>query len=254
MSPFGSKKNDFSRIIFFHVPKCAGSTVYASIRNAIGRRSLIDRLTGRSRSVLLHTVYHSSTIGNLISKARRASFVHGHFDWATYGNMECRNNDFLFTFLREPVSRLISSYNFFCSEQGWIYADLPGTPQDYDFEKYLEVSIQQNAWAVDNIMVRMFSGRFDANPQSDADWIALVDQASRRVSEFDFVGFHENFENDFKAVIHKLGFGGATLLTTNTTKKNRVDLSQVSASQDVVSRCTKWDDILYHRVKETGSK
>lgn len=91
------------RIVFLHIPKCAGSSVNKHFKANIG--------SGRSgKAVLLNSMTGSADDPVQVARAKAAPFVGGHFGWRTLEAV--RGEAFCFTVIREPVARLQSLYRF----------------------------------------------------------------------------------------------------------------------------------------------
>ncbi len=236
------------RHVFFHIPKCAGSTVYIHLEKHLGR-SRLDRMIGRKPSILLHTKHHSDHLHKMLPIARKARLVYGHFDWVTYKKMNPRTDDFMFTFLREPVDRLRSSYNFFCSPQGWKWIGLPGHPDDYTFEDYLKVDDESLHWQIDNVMVRTFSGSYDHVYQSDREWMEALEIAKTNIKKMSFIGFHHNFRSDFEELCKSIAIQSHQGAPENITSMRRLK-GKIEVTPMLVQR-TKWDKLLYSHALET---
>lgn len=235
------------RVLFFHVPKCAGTTVFEHLERHMGRTRL-DRALGRRTSMLIHTKHHADQLSQMTATASKARLVYGHFDWNTYLRMTLTTDDFKFTFLREPIERLKSSYKYFCSDQGWEFLNLSGKPSDYSFEEYLTAGEPSDQWAVDNVAVRMFSGSLDNTAVNDKDWEELLHVAKRRLSELDYVGFQENLNSDFARLCKTIGISSLNIESKRITNTSR-QIAENSSLSSEISKRTKWDEKLYRFAK-----
>jgi hypothetical protein len=240
------------RVIFFHVPKCAGTTVYEHLEQSLGRTK-VERIFRIRPTILIHTKHHAEQLPEMIKTGIKARLVYGHMDWDTYERLNPKPTDYLFTFLRNPMDRLRSSYNYFCSEQGWEWSCLSGKPEDYTFETYLEAAMEADRWSVDNVSVRMFSGSIDCAPSADQDWRELLELAKDRISQMDFVGFQENMHGDIKALSLNLGLTSWQAGRKRTTQKTRSVEDSLNLRAKIAS-CTKWDDQLFEFAKLQSAK
>jgi hypothetical protein len=230
------------RVVFFHVPKCAGSTVFSHLEKHRGR-TRIEKVLGRKPSILLHSKYHADSLSEKLQVAQRARLVYGHFDWGTYARMQPSDRDFRLTFLRDPIGRLKSSYNYFCSEQGWKWVELEGSPGDYSFKDYLRKTDASTFWQLDNVMVRMFGGNLDQPLETDAEWEALLSEATRNLDTLQFVGFQETFQSDIERLCKLLNIEGSQVATKNPTarpKEHEPDAELLG----LMKTFTKWDQKL----------
>jgi hypothetical protein len=250
------ERTSMKRAVFFHVPKCAGSTVYVHVKKQFKRkfsgRTIYDRLIGRKTSMLLHTKFHAEELGDKLASARQAKLVFGHFDWATYLDMAPHPDDYKFTFLREPKERLRSSYTFFCSPQGWGHLQLSGLPSDYTYTEYLSSKNQKNFWQVDNVMVRMFGGDFVSLEKTDAEWMELLSAAKRNLSELNYIGFQNNFDIDIVTLCNELGISSKKVKAVNRTVQPKEN-EECEHLQYLIEKRTKWDQYLYEFAKSLSA-
>lgn len=91
------------RIVFLHIPKCGGTTVFQHFKTNIGG--------GRSGRIARFDSMQFAEFGTpALDNVQRAQFVSGHFGWRA---MEASGADaFRFTVLRDPFERLVSLYRF----------------------------------------------------------------------------------------------------------------------------------------------
>lgn len=236
-----------NRIVFFHVPKCAGTTIYEHLETQIVRTPL-DRLLGRNRTKLVHFRVHAESLNKKTKRAANAKLVYGHFGWDTYLRMKPKDGDFKFTFLRDPIERLQSSYNFFCSSQGWKWLNLGGNPSDYSFEDYLAAHARVDLWSIDNVAVRMFSGCMERKPLNDQDWQELVLKAQDRVSKLNYIGFQDDLETDFQIICRLIGVSSDNVERKRTSQTSRSRQDSPSSSV-ALTEFSKWDRQLYDFAK-----
>ena len=88
------------RVCFIHVPKAAGTSVLTVMRAHFGAGNVFHVQESRFLSV---------PIANLL---RRHDVIGGHFS-VRYLSNEVLESAFVFTFLRDPLERLLSQYGYF---------------------------------------------------------------------------------------------------------------------------------------------
>lgn len=236
------------RIVFFHVPKCAGSTVYTHLEKYLGK-TRFERVLGRRPTVLVHTKHHADFLDEKLKIARKARLVYGHFDWSTYAQMGASDQDFRFTFLRDPVERLQSAYNFYCSDQGWKAISLAGTHEEWSFRDFLTNTDESTFWQLDNVMVRMFGGQLDQKFTTAAEWEGLLEVAKQNLDSLNFVGFQNSFGRDLEKLCGLIGVGGKQIVTNNATNHKKT-YERDDELLALIDRCTKWDQKLYDYAME----
>jgi len=94
----GRKMTEHKNIIFVHIPKTAGKSVRKSLEKEIEKNSIFPEHDQGSILAAMKNESHDHFLGHV-----GASFALGYKP----------NDHFVFTFLRNPVDRLISLYNFF---------------------------------------------------------------------------------------------------------------------------------------------
>ena len=235
----------FRKIFFVHIPKCAGSTVYSHIARHIPERWW-DKPLKRRKHTIVHTRFHNAAIETRIVKARQSKFISGHFDNATLFKMEPHINDFIFTFLRSPESRLRSAYRFFCSNQGWKWVDLPGHWSDYSYEDYLRLDSHNQRAAIDNAIVRQLGGELIQSVEDEHTWLQWVDIGFAALKNMQYVGFQHRFSDDLDEVCRRLGlphFSGAN----KNISQNQGEFDISTVAENLESQKTRWDRVLYER-------
>ena len=150
------------RVVSIHFPKAGGTSLISQFSSILGEQVALDYghdpLTPEGQQVTSFPI--------------EKRVVHGHFRPQRYASAEA----FWMTFLRQPISNLISIYYF--------WKDLPESnnpvhirflreqPSIVEFAKYQGIT---------NLMSESYFGGFD-------------------MGRFNFIGFHETREND----IHRL--------------------------------------------------
>lgn len=145
-------------ILFFHIPKTAGTTFQFILENTFGMNHC-----------------HLGHLGNKIADQRDLNFARKLFPWLRSIAGENLSDPlrfsipqpFYITFLRDPITRVFSHY------QDRVLRG--GTPQT--FEQMLE-----SDEVLENIQVKRLAGRAD------------LDRAKMVLEKFNFVGLTEKFE------------------------------------------------------------
>lgn len=177
------------QICFLHIRKTAGTSVHHFLRAA-----LPDVRT-----------FHSDPKGFDDAQATDLcdyGLLLGHFSFDHVKKF--RSPNFLITFLRNPVERVLSSY--YHMRESWP-VDNPNSPislaQRFEIEAFLQI---------DSHAIRMFTSNHlcytltkDWRAERNLDTRILVSQALENLGQFAFVGFVENFTSDIKRLSHLLG-------------------------------------------------
>ena len=145
-----------------HFPKAGGSSLKVQLLSMLGQSLLLD---------YEHHPLGPNAMEEVDVFPPNFKMVHGHFRASRYSKIK---NRFLFTILRNPVENLISIYffwrNFPPSGVYWHMKFLEEKPSILEFARY--APFQRH-------MSEAYFGGFDMNT-------------------FDFIGFHETRDDDFR--------------------------------------------------------
>lgn len=244
---------EIGQVLFLHLPKAAGSSLSFYIRDQVKQNN-------DGSSILLHDhIDHPKSRKHAIETARTAKYVHGHFSWNTY--REVVRDDvptFAFTILRDPAERLISLYLFMRSKPEGrlpIYdAVRKMSPRQFLIDNRNDVNFETN-----NFAVRQFQGNVHDQISDMSYGAEMLERAKTNISQLDYVGFVDTFEDDFQSIARKIGYphSSDTAPKTNETVPTQSDREAV---QDIKSELLEiieteaqelvyWDNMLYEHMK-----
>jgi Sulfotransferase family len=176
------------QIVFLHIPKTGGSSVQKEFVKHIG--------SNRSgRSALFDSIYAEPDAAQ-IARAQASRYVGGHLDWSTFERFR-QPGAFVFTVLREPFDRLLSSYLYltnFPSDSRWFpqIAHLQGM----DIEDFLRSEDPiARVWS-DNVLARQFGGSFRMEQVDEA---ALA-RSLAHLRSLSYVGFQHRLDADLRVI------------------------------------------------------
>jgi hypothetical protein len=200
MSP-SSEGDSVTQHLFLHVPKTAGS----SIRTLISQNYRAANTIGFSGEPGPIEWYRNSPA----AFRQQYALVHGHFPYGLHSGID----DFrYFTFLRNPVARHFSDFDFLKR-----YAPHPMHAE------ILEGRVTLQDWAMifdrhpiyRNRITRFISGVGDAGAPDEA---ALISAQQHICNDFAFVGLTERFDESVLVLAKRLGWRSAFYLTKNVTE------------------------------------
>ncbi len=197
-------------LIFLHLPKTGGSSILEVLKLAYGEshvrhfeRDECLELNGEGRKI-------SEVIGPEVK------VIHGHIRYLEVKDIVKRDKPSLVTFFREPVSRVISNYNW------WKFnlMDKPEHPaynrRNEELGTYIESDITQNK------MTFFLKGS--------------------RLKEFDFIGFLESFDSDLQELGERMEWPAAP------------DFHEKNSASFSAKKPTTIDDKLRKRIEKLNKK
>lgn len=192
--------------VFLHIEKCAGSSVLTHLHAALGPGGL------------LHANENRHLRAPLAALLAHAPAVAGHFTFAAVAPV--LPQAFAFTFLRDPVARVLSLYHF------WREVGRPDAgagqldAQRNDLETILHAAPSQRASAWCNWQTFVLSGDTDCErPAED-----MLPAALRNLEQLDFVGVSEALDEGLHALCARRGWPPpAGPLRVNVTRSRPVD-------------------------------
>lgn len=219
------------RAIFLHTQKTAGSTLAALARARYGQ----------------DMISHGDYLERSDQEVQDISFISGHFGFG-YAHKFMRNR-YSFTFLRNPVDRIISFY-YFCRNSNPSKYPIYDLSQKIGLESFLRAGI-------DDPLVRLYIWNQQtwqlaygsANPENysihDFSEEVLLRQAIDNLAKFSKIAFTETFEQDLPIICSALSLP----VPTERIVKNRTvrpSLEMLSTSEKKLAQdLTYLDDELY---------
>lgn len=243
--------NKYPRIVFTHVPKCAGTAVSDSLcksiyPNSIFSTSLIDSIKQENSSLIkellqtdLMRTREILLCEKLISDYKL--FITGH----CYANPQVVENfidkwNFI-TVLRDPVERYVSEYVYNrYKKHEWLKIDM-------DIREYIESDVGiYNAYT----LTRYFSG-YSATQAYESDIRTVVTAAINNLSNFKSVGFLDQLSTWESGLNKSFNCRIKTRKTNKTPKKQAYEniMNDKSLIEQINSLC-KYDIELYNRASE----
>jgi hypothetical protein len=199
------------RIIYLHIPKCAGSSV-----NFIFKRTIGSSRSGRV--VLIDDRIDAPVYEDKIKRALSAQFVGGHFGFET---LEAVRGDALtFTVLRDPFDRIRSTYGHFHTRK-------KGNPLGHkvprmSLEDYLKSNDPEILQWTDNVIARQLARSHDRDRVLGLPLDTMVEQAIAHIDQIDVVAFVDQLPRDMVRVTQEAGirFDGLMPQENVTSRKS----------------------------------
>jgi hypothetical protein len=219
-------------VVFVHVPKTAGTTVLQILEREYGADALL-------------TLY-DSTFGDELSTlpaARLAGIraVAGHFYFGVHQDtsLPCR----YFTFLRDPVERIVSHYHFVRGQPDHY---LHGAATRLGLREYVEVC---GGAEPNNDQTRLLAGRETASPDGTCT-PEMLSVAKRNLDRHDVVGLTEEFDQSLLLLANAFDWRRPYYVKQNVSRRSgsREELDDVTRA--AIIACNSLDVELYRYGRE----
>jgi Sulfotransferase family. len=183
--------------LFLHIQKTAGS-------------ALLEMVCRHYRNNLTR---HGDCWGHAPNEFREIPFVSGHFG---YAYAKClMPGRYTFTFLREPVERIISMY-YFCRGRNPDQFSIYRRAHELDFKDFLEAGltdplVKMHIW--NNQVWQLAYGYYgprDDKKVDDFSAARLLELAKEHLEEFSHVGLTETTERDGAKILSALNISSVS--------------------------------------------
>lgn len=222
-----------SNSIFLHIQKTAGTSVLAMAREVYG---------------LDNTIGHADHLRMSDEKIAEKSFISGHFD---YGFLSRFGSDrYKFTFLRDPILRTISLYNYLRrdSEQKYPIFEIA---RRYSFEGFLSAIddpiVFKHTWNYQTSMLT--NGWHTTEAVTNEAARNLLSEAKLNLSKLDYVGLTETFDTDIRKVFQNIGRVPSIVHRKNVALEQHSVADMPKRIIEKIERLNEIDLALYESVK-----
>lgn len=195
---------------FLHIPRTAGTTLNSILRNNFAPGEIIS--VYEKDDYALHASHSAEELKNI-------RLIQGHLLLQRYDPPVMYGQPVrVFTFLREPLDRLLSEYAFLRSwPANHLYRYL--NDNTVSFKEYIESREKQLFYRGKNFMTRCISGMDDSKPYPVR---ALARAKMHLEKSFGFVGIQERFMESLVLLGDYLGLNNLLHEKRNVLKKNEL--------------------------------
>lgn len=231
------------RFVFVHIPKTAGVTVTKYFRTCFGVLA-----TGGSAS-LSDPPWHTAYVPENLPAANRADFVAGHMCWPQVERLDSMRPNFVFTFMRDPLARLWSVYDFVTDypdrylHKGIV--EFANRVRGMSPEAFFMSEDPETVARTDNYMVRQMSISLRDYPVAEGDWPKLTEIAKANLAKMSFVGFQESFDADFSRLLRLCHLPPPPKVPHQNKSNKRARPEVAPAVAEIMHRRTRWDQDLF---------
>jgi hypothetical protein len=256
---FGSPPNlqatGTDRVVFLHIPKCGGTTLHNMLRQWYQAENVhaerLNRLYGYTAASLASSVVFS-----------------GHYDY--YSTRLIPGPKRMISFLRDPMDRLVSLYNFHRAHSPTIIErnnlQLPRWANEHNIDTYFAHPTIREHPAINNSIVRYFSNMpqiahiLKGGSIKNVTLDDMLDQALRNLETFAFVGFMDQYSADMDRLAATLNqdppaevrkYQVLDDLMDNNPDMRKIDKQKPNqASRDTMEDLVAYDRVFYARARE----
>ena len=218
--------------MFLHIRKTAGTSIVRMAMDHYGHENICS---------------HGDYMGKPPSELEKFSFISGHFgfDYA----QELMAERFSFTFLRNPVDRILSLYCF-CRTRDPEEFPIYRAAAENDLDGFLVA-------ASDDDLIRSYISNSQVWCLATGPGLTEIaddglspkdrfDCALENAGAFSYIGFLETFDEDAKAIMAALNIPtDASVRHENITPHKISDADLPDSTRQLLKELTQWDQKLY---------
>lgn len=234
--------------IFLHIQKTAGTTIVELAARSYGSSNVIshgDYVNGLIDFPLNEDKFFQ--VENMQNRFGNIPFISGHFGYDFAKNF--MQNRYSFTFLRNPVERILSFY-YFCKSRNGSDFEIYDLCQRLSLDEFLklgfsDLKIKPFIW---NCQVSQLAHGFGSTESFHITDKEMLKLAMQHLDEFSYVGFTESFEKDRDNILKDLGITAPKdnlIINAGPTRELFGDLPK--STQVLLLELTKLDRALYKK-------
>ncbi|MCP4360743.1 MAG: sulfotransferase family 2 domain-containing protein [Chloroflexi bacterium] len=223
-------------IIFLHIPKTAGLTLYEILNREYGRNYIYTFVGGRQR--LQQSM--DSFAGQTETERANYRLLRGHTPFGIH-NLVPGPATYI-TFLRDPIKRVVSHYYYVKNNPHHLLHEAV-TSQNMSLQMYLSSGIN---YELDNGQTRQLAGITDEIPYGACDQ-ELLDQAIVNIDRcFSLVGLTERFDASLLIMQRLLGWHKTPLYVRQNVSRSQSARPELSAeTRQLIEQYNDLDRALY---------
>jgi O-methyltransferase len=241
--------------IFMHIQKTAGTTIVDLARSTYGNQNIIshgDYLNGIKHFPLVDELEIDELEINeqVLQDFHKIPFLSGHFGYGFA--KQYLPYRYSFTFLRDPVERVLSFY-YFCKKRDPKQYKIYKLCQQSTLDEFLKMGlvnpeVKYFIWNNQVWQLACGFGNLENKLLSSFEEAELLDLAINHLHVFSYVGFAETFEDDRNTIFKDLGVvppEEKIISNANPDRPAFIDLPQ--STKHLLLELTELDRGLYEK-------
>jgi sulfotransferase famil protein len=245
-----NRKPNFKRPLFLHIQKTAGSSIVRLARSEYGSNEVVshgDFLEGCTVQDLDEIVNSKGREPEFFSNK---TFVSGHFGYE-YAKVLMPDR-YSFTFLRDPVERILSYY-YFCLTRDPQQYEIYALTQKLTLDEFLELGFEHPGvkaciWNNQAWQLACGYGNSDGRGISSFSSEEILKLAVRHLKDFSYIGFTETFEEDRDNIFEDIGMEvPKKKIVANANPGRPIAKDLPYSTLNLLDELTRLDKVLYKK-------
>jgi hypothetical protein len=232
--------------VFLHIQKTAGTSIVDLAREAYGSNDVTSHgdftLPPKNLDELLDAQ------GSSPASFSNRRFISGHFgyDYASF----FMKQRYSFTFLRDPIERVLSFY-YFCRQRDPQEYEIYSLAQKLTLDQFLLLGFERpsvRACIWNNQTWQLANGYGHTNGRNILSYEPdeMLALAIQHLDVFSYVGFAENFEADRDNILRDLGIHPPCVKVVSNANPGRPTAKHLPpATRHLLASLTQLDQVLY---------
>jgi hypothetical protein len=210
------------RVLFLHIAKTAGTSIVHFFRRRIPAGALCshgDFLKFPDDGAALDT------------QLARYQFLSGHFGYNDIAQLVAQT--YSFTFLRDPVERVLSFYSFCLHPDMQRQFPVARAARDLGVDRFMGSMLPEVVEALDNLQAWQLAGSYwyhDRSSMKGLSETGLLDLAVAHMASFSHVGLTETFDDDFRLILGALDIAGEIPSARQFVTQSPLKITSLKAS------------------------
>ncbi len=216
--------------LFLHIQKTAGTSIVQMAANHYGNTNVCS---------------HGDFLGRESQELAGVAFISGHFGYA-FARPLMRGR-YTFTFLRDPIERVLSFYSF-CRSRNPDELPIYRVANELDLENFLRAAadndlVRSRIWNSQVWRLATGPGSVPVDGMPPGEMLAL---AMAHLEEFDYIGFTESVDEDVVKIFQALQISNENLPAKVNVTEGRITANEISAEcLALIEEMTQLDRRLY---------